>query len=402
MFSRLRALRAAMALGTFLLITGAAAAQATIPPDSLRGRLIDLAARAGGQVVATKDDDSDEIDALAALASLEVSNVPLGTSTGGFTFVFDKQLGIFTRSTRSFGPAFGERSLTTGKGRISIGFNALHARYDSLAGLNLSNWDLQFEREVDSYSSIKLDLASDTVVGMVGFGATENLDIGIVVPWVQVSLGADLGVFTADKVDLTPGGHALVVPRGSHSGVGDVVMFGKYRVLRQTDGGLAAEIQIRLPSGDTNNFRGLGQTRTLLSGIWSRGGKLSPHANVGFEYWSGSVPLVPSGRVAVRHQVQYAFGVGFQPHPKATILFDVIGRRQLGGGQFAYRAVPTETGLVNRLLPASKALDVISVAPGVKWNVAGNVLITGNLLAAVSNKGLRANVIPVIGAEWAF
>jgi hypothetical protein len=45
---------------------------------------------------------------------------------------------------------------------------------------------------------------------------------------------------------------------------------------------------------------------------------------------------------------------------------------------------------------------VIAIAPGVKWNAAANVLITGNLLTSVVNKGLRANVVPVVGAEWAF
>ena len=41
-------------------------------------------------------------------------------------------------------------------------------------------------------------------------------------------------------------------------------------------------------------------------------------------------------------------------------------------------------------------------APEIKWNVAGNVLLTGNVLASIANKGLRANVIPVVGFDWAF
>ena len=30
------------------------------------------------------------------------------------------------------------------------------------------------------------------------------------------------------------------------------------------------------------------------------------------------------------------------------------------------------------------------------------MLLTGNVLASVSNNGLRANVIPVVGLDWAF
>jgi hypothetical protein len=48
------------------------------------------------------------------------------------------------------------------------------------------------------------------------------------------------------------------------------------------------------------------------------------------------------------------------------------------------------------------ALDVIAAVPGLKWNVAGNVLVTANFVTAIANTGLRANVIPVVGVDYAF
>lgn len=53
----------------------------------------------------------------------QLSSFPLGSSTGGFTYTFDASLGTFRRGSASFGPAFAERALTIGKGRLSGGFN---------------------------------------------------------------------------------------------------------------------------------------------------------------------------------------------------------------------------------------------------------------------------------------
>ena len=48
-------------------------------------------------------------------------------------------------------------------------------------------------------------------------------------------------------------------------------------------------------------------------------------------------------------------------------------------------------GTVNGLLPLAESLDTVSFAPGVKWNVAGDVPVTGHVLAAIPNRGLKAN-----------
>jgi hypothetical protein len=417
-----------MSLGLVVLVAGSVSAQATVPAHSLRGLLGALGDRVNDAVltplvappvVPDPSEPAAGTDIVALLTSLEVSTTPFGTSTGSFTFTFDSQLGTFTRSTRSFGPAFGKRSTTNGKGKASAGFNWLHAGYDSLGGLALTNGDLrpvqnargmpppQSEDDLlalTSYTSLRMNLTSDTYVGFGAYGLTNNLDVGAAIPWVRVSLGADVGLFKATDEDITPGKHAFVMPTTTASGLGDVAIFGKYRVWHQGDGGLAAEVEVRLPTGDTNSLRGTGVTRTLVSAIWSHGGTLSPHAHVGFEFWSRGIALHASGTPSVKDQINYALGLEILAHPRATVMVDVIGRRLLGGGQLAYR---TETikgtpVKVDRLTPTSKALDVVSLAPGIKWNVAGNVLLTGSVLASITNKGLRANAIPVVGVDWAF
>ena len=252
------------------------------------------------------------------------------------------------------------------------------------------------------YGSAKVDLTSDTAVTFVNYGLTNDLDVGLAVPWVRVAVGVDLAVFTLDNVDVTPGGHLYLLPTASDAGLGDIAVTAKYRMWRYGEGGLASELDIRLPSGNKNQLRGTGVTRTLLSLIYSHGGKVSPHINVGYEFWSSAVPLTEDRSVVVKDRITYAFGFEFQPHPRTTLLIDVIGRVQLKGGQVEYRTVPIGSGTLDVLLPASKGLHIVSAVPGIKWNVAGNVLLTANILTAISNVGLRADIIPVFGLDWAF
>jgi hypothetical protein len=125
------------ALATFcisFLLAASSRAQTAPPPDSLKGQLLAFGNRLGSQ---------QAMSALATLTSIEVSTAPLGTSTGGFTFTFDPNLRTWTRSASTFGPSFAERSLTTGKAKVSAGFNFLHAGYDSFGGYDLQNGDLR-------------------------------------------------------------------------------------------------------------------------------------------------------------------------------------------------------------------------------------------------------------------
>jgi hypothetical protein len=350
------------------------------------------------------------VNVFGVLVSLEVSTAPLGTATGGFTFTFDSQSGTFKRSTETFGPMFGQRSSTTGRGMASLGFNTLHASYGSVAGLDLHNGDFRLVKGARttagvplpfSYSNEDVTLSSDTGVMFLSYGLTDNLDIGLAVPWVNVSVAVDVGLFSATNEDLTPGGHLLVLPATSVSGVGDIEILGKYRVRHQGKDGLAVALDVRLPSGDTNNLQGIGVTRTQFSGIWSRDGRISPHASGGYELWSDKVRL--QGDAFVKDQINYAVGVELEAHPKATVVLDVVGRRLLHGGDTGYEPLTLVPGVVaDVLVDRNRGLDVVSFAPGVKWNVAGNVLLNGSVLLSIANRGVRAAIIPVVGLEWSF
>ena len=159
-------------------------------------------------------------------------------------------------------------------------------------------------------------------------------------------------------------------------------------------------MELRLPTGDSDELRGTGVTRTLVSAIWSRGGKVAPHANAGYEFWSSKLSLTQD--VYVKNQMKYAFGVEVQPHPLLTLLVDVVGRRSLHGGRTGYETVSVPGGTIDLLVPIPEGLNVISLAPGLKWNIWRGVLLNADLLVSLANKGLRADTTPVVGFDWAF
>ena len=365
--------------------------------ESPRAALLNLASR-----TPLPENSREQVDALVNLVALEVSTAPTGSSTGGFTFVFDDSLGVFTRSSSTFGPSFAERSLTTGRGKISVGVNWLHANYDTLRDMDIGNI-LTGRKATGAFFPIDsattaLDLSSDTVVTFGTFGVTNDLDVGVALPVVRVSVAADLRIFAAQGVELG----RLSSGRATSSGLGDVVISGKYHFWHKDDGGLAAQIEVKLPTGDEDGLRGLGLTRTLASAIWSRGGRVAPHMNLGYEFWSREDEITPRLGVAVRHQVRYALGAEFQAHPRLTANLDLIGRHLFGGGRPDYALFLVPNGSLESLVAGPESLDVISLAPGLKWNVYGTLLFNGTLLTSLENDALRAHVVPVVGLDWAF
>jgi hypothetical protein len=388
---------AAIVLGTMLLAPVPISAQTqTVQGSSLRDSLINFGFPLGSQQTGA---------IIATLTAIEVSTAPLGTSTGGFTFTFDPLLRTWARSASSFGPAFAERALTTGKSKISAGVNYLHAGYSSLEGFDLHNGDLQPALNIQGdpfhtvATSMRLNMSSDTVVAFGHVGVTDDLDVGVAVPWVRVGMdGLGQGLSASGSVLQT-----VVLPRASAAGIGDMAIYGKYRVWRQEEGGAAVGVDVRFPTGDKNALRGLDVTRTLVSAIWSRGGRrVSPHANAGYEYWSSAVPISSTGDVAAKDQFKYAVGLEFEAHPRMTAIVDLVGRQLLKGGALEYQHFSSGQAAADLLVAAPRGIHQLMLAPSVKWNAFRSVLLTGNVLVTLNERGLRATAIPVIGLDWAF
>src|SRR5262245_10033740 len=67
----------------------------------------------------------------------QLVTVPIPSPSAGFTYEFDPALGVFKRSSGSFGPILSERAETVGAGRIAFGFAHQHFRFQTVEGLDL-------------------------------------------------------------------------------------------------------------------------------------------------------------------------------------------------------------------------------------------------------------------------
>jgi hypothetical protein len=351
-------------------------------------------------------------DALSLATELGLGMTPFGASSGGFLIVLDPNTGLQVRTATTFGPSFAERALTNGEGKVSVGVNFASATLDRLGDLDVKNLqvaDITGATPTASRSgTTNLTLTSKTVVASGRLGVTDKFDIGVFVPLVTVEVS---GTST-----LRNGlGQTVLFAQGNakSTGLGDIAGIAKYRFYSfgsglPDPGGMAVMITVRLPTGDKDNFRGLGVTRTFASYIISGGrARFRPHANVGYGFWSKGVSVASdyalNGSVEARHQFEYAAGLELEAAPKLTLLLDLLGGSVLGGGKVEYTTAPLPGGnSAQSLVALPDSIRKLALAPGLKVNLKGKMLLSLNALVALSDTGLHARVIPVAGIDLTF
>lgn len=412
----MRMTRPAVAVVVLALACGgpAAAQTATTPPvEGLTlAQTLDTLARTAGSAATS--------EALILGTVLEIGTTPLPTASPGFIYKVDPATGLRVRQATTFGPSFTERALTSGEGKVAVYASVSAASYEQFGDLKLERMQLSSVSAasplVQRRGLASLVIQAETLTMATSVGVTDKFDLSVSVPLVRVSL---------DGIAWMEDGTQRVLVRaegaGTATGLGDIAMTGKYRLTGAGEGppdpgGLAVIGTARLPTGDRDNFRGLGITRLLGSVVYSRGkGRFRPHGNAGFEYWSDSLDAltegVGSGGVSARHQFQYAAGFEFEGAPKLTLLVDLLGRHILGAGEVGVvTTTPASNSVLGQLgatavesvVPTDQGINKLMLVPGLKLNLKGNFLLSLNVLTSLRDNGLHDRVIPVFGLEWTF
>ena len=134
-------------------------------------------------------------DAITRALLLEVATLPISSSSGGFTYRFNPDLGVTERASGSFGPIFLERALTAGRGRASFGVSYRVNRFVELDGADLRDGSFvttgnRFTDERAPFDvetlTLKLETSTATFVGSVGL--TDWLELSAALPLVSVRL----------------------------------------------------------------------------------------------------------------------------------------------------------------------------------------------------------------------
>ena len=396
-----------------------------------------------GEVVAGFQVNQLEVPlTINSIIASQLATVPLGSSSGGFSYTFNPSLGTFSRESSTFGSAFAERALTAGRGRFNVGFNFQRATYDTLEGENLKNGDVRvylvhqdccapenaagappapfFEGDIIE-NRLSLSLTASTFTAFVNYGVTDRLDVGVVVPAVTVRMKASaharvLRLSTADSpgIHSFPGGLSEETVNDSNTaqGVGDILLRTKYRVFDAAGGGLAAGVDLRLPTGNSEDLLGTGGEQLKLAFIGSMAsGPFSPHVNLGYTFSRGGEASLLSVSSEIPDEFSYAGGFDAAVSARTTISVDVTGRtlRKLGRLVPVARQFPfvTQAGVFGTAAFEEFArrpgdLSLVVGAAGVRFNPRGNFLISAQVLLPMTKAGLRDKVTPVIGVDYSF
>lgn len=338
---------------------------------------------------------------------------PPVSTTPGATFRYNPDLGIFERSSSNLGPVFVERADTIGEHQIDLGFYVLYGDIDSIDGGDFGptstfvgtstflepNDTLVFSQvDVRSFS-----LQSTQMSFSATFGITDRWDVNLLLPLIYNKLEV-----TADQrvVGLLRDGTEVARSKAFRDsidedafGVGDMYLRTKYRILDDPLP-LAAGLSLRLPSGDPDNYMGLGDvTLTPYVAVSRVIQRYDFHASVGIE---ANASDVDSSRGI------YALGITAQILEPLAFFFDFVGASMLtdvdldvpgSANSVAPRGVDQDvvTGAVS--IPRSDYLNIVS---GFKFALPGRVVGFLGAIVPVNDSGLRADVLPTGGIEVTF
>jgi hypothetical protein len=359
----------------------------------------------------------------------QIVSLPLPAPASGFTYQFDPGLGVFTRSTSSFGPILAERADTIGARRVSIGFAYQRLAFDSIENIDLQsvpavfthdNAELRGGREDVITTVNSIDSEVTRSAAFVTYGVTNDLDVSIAVPYVTTDI-----VVTSDAtvrrigttipeihffraVDDSIGDRRIFTAFGHASGLGDITIRMKQAIKKSARNGIALGLDLRVPTGDERNLLGTGAPAVQPFAAWSATyGTFAPHINLGYQ-WNGSSTLAGDIDAGVSEDLPdvavYALGAVVAVHPRVTLALDVLGRYIIDSprvqleqfvaldGKSVYPNIAFDTGAINEL----------SSAVGLKINVAGRLLLNTNLLMRLNSGGLRDKISPLVGIEYAF
>ena len=359
----------------------------------------------------------------------QIVSLPLPAPASGFTYQFDPGLGVFTRSTSSFGPILAERADTIGARRVSIGFAYQRLAFDSIENIDLQsvpavfthdNAELRGGREDVITTVNSIDSKVSRSAAFITYGVTNDLDVSIAVPYITTDI-----VVTSDAtvrrigttipeihffraVDDSIGDRRIYTAFGHASGIGDITIRMKQAIKKSPKNGIALGIDLRLPTGDENNLLGTGAPAVQPFAAWSATyGTFAPHINLGYQ-WNGSSTLAGDIEAGVSADLPdvavYALGAVVSVHPRVTLALDVLGRYIIDSprvrledfvaldGHSVFPNIAFDTGSINEL----------SSAVGLKINVAGRLLLNTNLLMRLNSEGLRDKISPLVGIEYAF
>jgi hypothetical protein len=329
----------------------------------------------------------------ALLATL--ATMPVPTSSSAFVYRLNPELGTVQRATQTFGPFFVERALTAGSHQASFGITFQHLQFDRLDGAKLHDGTLvttanQFTDEAEPFDvdRLTLNISADVTTLYGNVGLTNRVEVGFAAPMVALQLNGR-------RVN-TYRGRTFTQATASATAIGlaDVLVRTKVTMFEEEGAGIAAAVDVRLPTGKTEDLLGAGTPSMKVAAIGSiESGPVSTHANAG----------VTVGGLA--RELSYGGAVAVAASPRVTLSGELLGRWLDSFSTIVSSTAPHPTiaGVETiRLTPAASALNIMTFVPGLKWNLTDTWVLAANVTIPLTTGGLTSPFTPFVGIDYAF
>ena len=420
--------------------------------------------------------------ALSSNIGVALSIVPLASPTSSVILKTDAATGLPLPVSSTLGPIFTQRAETVGKGKFYLGFTHQNVHFTSLNGQSLNGLSILYPGgdksgivdpttgvqalTVPATFNLALDVRLSQEIAFLTMGVTNRFDISVGFPLVHASVAATSYngiVYSGSGLEftggnkcwcmntLTPGTFELTAPQigrasFSKTGFGDLLLRFKQTVWDNPHSVVAIGTDLRLPTGDADNYLGAGTTSVKPYLAWSlyssplfRGVVFAPHVDAGWQFSGKSIlggqlqgtqqfatmqngeriPFVGLPITATKDYLpdifSWAVGTEIAFGRRNTFVVDVLGNQigWINGAQTlrsqaraASFAAPTDAGIV----PQSSGLanggrtsfGQYSGAFGYKAKLPGNMVATFQILTRFDNNGLTARVVPLYGLGYSF
>ncbi len=362
----------------------------------------------------------------------ELSQIPLASPASGVIFSIDPALKVPVPSDQSLGPILTQRADTIGRHKFYVATTYQYFLLEDVDGLSLKNLPSTFfysspgvpqsqqGQQADTLGIVNgiINLKIHQYVGYVTFGLTDRIDVSVAVPVLRVdmrytfseglfnkSTGTQLG---SCKSNPQPCGQGLIqtTRAGQATGIGDVVLAFKEEAWKGKHGGLAFGAEVRLPSGDAENFLGSGTFGLKPFVTLTRSGKISPHLNVAYQLNGNSELVTDSAgkRAKLPERLLYSGGADWGISKRMTVAVDILEQRVFSGQRATESTVqiPQSAFTVNSVQTFDSSYNRTDGSIGFKVKPFGNLLLTTNLLVKLDRNGLRQRMAPLMGLSLTF
>jgi hypothetical protein len=375
-------------------------------------------------------------DAVATVLGQQIATFPIATSSGGFTLIPTPENTGVDHKKDSFGSFFAERASTLGtEGAFTIGVSAQSTRFERFEGLGLRNGDLTgtivVGGSIVDLHRFTFDITTQTMAVFANYAVVDNVDVGVVVPIVKTSLSG-----TASTLNPQSPERLETVVDVTNTGFGDITVRGKWNFLshsasappadplrdpgdapvqdRKTHG-LAAVVEVFLPTGSEDRFSTAGRVRIkpmLVASADFDG--FAPHANIGYTFGGSGIEIIDRAPLAPQivtaeasDEINYVVGAEAWPSRSVTFFADLIGRSLRNAARFeSGRRVVTVPGFgslaVQGLVPRIGTLNLRLGAVGARMKVLDAGLISVGVLFPLNEGGLKPALTPIVGFEYTF